>query len=417
MTASPLLVIIGTGRRQFREYLLRSIVTRYRVHLLLWAEPTWEREYASGWTILAHATETVDAADMVEAVRELDRREPVAGVLAWDEARILQCATVAAALGRPGGDPDVVMRCRDKHLTREALAAAGVAQPASVLAHSVEQALAAADSLGYPVIVKPRAMAASLGVVKVDGPAELAEQFSFARDLTIPGAWRYDSVLVEEFVDGPEVSIDSVVHRGEVHPMCLAHKRIGYPPYFEEVGHTVDGGDPLLSDPAVRRVLAGAHAALGITDGATHTELKLTPAGPRLIEVNGRLGGDLIPYLGLRTTGIDPGLAAAAVACGLPPAVEPDRRRHGAVRFLYVDQLDTVIADIGFAEDALPAAVDLAVPLVAPGAVVSPPPQGTLGGRIAYVTAVADSAAECEAAIEGAIAALRLNATEPDRVA
>jgi hypothetical protein len=199
--------------------------------------------------------------------------------------------------------------------------------------------------------------------------------------------------------------------------MCLAHKQIGYPPYFEEVGHTVDGADPLLADPAVRRVLVDAHVALGFTDGATHTELKLTPAGPRLIEVNGRLGGDLIPYLGLRATGIDPGLAAAAVACGLPPTVESDRRQHGAVRFLYVDALDTVIGDISFAEAELPPAVDLAVALVAPGAVVSPPPQGTLGGRIAYITAVADSAAECEAAIDGATAALRLNATEPDRVA
>jgi len=405
---APLLVVIGTGRRQFREYLLRSIVREYRVHVLLWAEPTWEREYACGWTVLANVTETVDAQDMIEAVHELAGQEPVAGVLAWDEARILQCAKVAAVMGLPGGDPDVIMRCRDKHLTRAALAAAGVAQPVSVLVDSVEAGLAAAEQIGYPVILKPRAMAASLGVVKVATQAELVAQFGCARDTTVPGAWRYDSVLVEEFVDGPEISVDSVVHRGRVYPMCLAHKQIGYPPYCEEVGHTVLAGDSLLVDPALRDVLDRAHAAIGFSDGATHTEVKLTPGGPKVIEVNGRLGGGMIPYLGLRTSGIDPGLAAAAVACGRAPRVEPDLGLVGAVRFLYVERDETTIGEIEFVPTELPAAVDLTVTLVAPGAVVSPPPKGTLGGRIAYITAVGASAAECHTAIDAAAATLLL---------
>jgi biotin carboxylase len=404
----PLLVVIGTGRRQFREYLLRSIARDYRVHLLLWAEPTWEREYSVGWTVLTDVHETIDPQDMIDAVRELDRHDPVAGVLAWDEARILQCAKVAAALGLTGGDPDATMRCRDKHLTRQALSAAGVSQPVSILAATVDEALAAATEIGYPVILKPRAMAASLGVVKVASAAELASQFSFARDTTVPGAWRHDSVLVEEFVDGPEVSIDSVVYKGQVQPMCLARKEIGYPPYCEEVGHTVDSADPLLSDRALLALLQEAHAALGFTDGATHTEVKLAADGMKVIEVNGRLGGGMIPYLGLRTNGIDPGLAAAAVACGQPPATDADRSLAGAVRFLYVDHDDTLIRAIEFDPVDLPSAVDLVVPLVASGAVVSPPPKGTLGGRIAYITAIASTVAECQAGIAAAAATLRL---------
>jgi len=399
------LLLIGTGRRQFREYLLRSIATEYQVHLLLWAEPTWEREYAHGWTVLDRVTETMDADDMIAAARALP--DPVAGVLAWDEARILQGARVAQALGLPGGDPNAIMRCRDKHLTRQALSTVGVPQPLSVLAASLDEALAAAEKIGYPVIVKPRAMAASLGVVKVHTPAELTAQFTFARDTTVPGAWRYDSVLVEEYVEGPEISVDCVVHRGDVYPMCLAHKQIGYPPYCEEVGHVVHGNDPLLADPDLLAVLRWTHRALGFTDGATHTEVKLSPHGLRVIEVNGRLGGDLIPYLGLRANGIDPGLAAAAVACGRPPAVEPTHARVGAVRFLYVDRDDTTIGEVRFAEAPRPDDLDLLVPLAAPGAVLSPPPKGTLGGRIAYVTAVGDTAAGCAAAIDAAVGTLR----------
>jgi biotin carboxylase len=211
-------------------------------------------------------------------------------------------------------------------------------------------------------------------------------------------------VLVEELLTGPEISVDCAVHRGRVHPLCVARKEVGYPPYFEEVGHVVDGADPLLADPGVLAVVQGAHAALGYADGVTHTELKLTPSGPRLVEVNARLGGDLIPYLGLRATGVDPALAAASVACGRPPELAADRKLVGAVRFFYPDRDDTAVGSVRFAD--LPSTVDLAVPLAGPGDVVSPPPRGTLFGRVALATAVAATAAECAAALDAAAAAL-----------
>ncbi|WP_412538113.1 ATP-grasp domain-containing protein [Longispora sp. K20-0274] len=398
------LLVIGTGGRAYREYLLASIGARYEVHLLAGEEPTWEREHIAGWTVLAAPGETVDATEMCAAALAL--REPVRGVLSWDEARVLQAARVAQALGLPGGDPDVAMRCRDKHLTRRALHAAGVPQPASVLVRDVDEALAVADTIGYPVVLKPRALAASLGVVLVRTPHELVDRFPFARDTTVPGAWTYETVLVEEYATGAEISVDSAVHGGQVSPLFVARKDIGYPPYFEEVGHVVDAADPLRTDPELLRIVAAAHAALGITDAMTHTEFRLTPTGPKVIEVNGRLGGDLIPYLGLRATGIDPGLAAAAVACGLPPDVTADRALVGAVRFRYPEKDDTTIDAIDIDTAALPAAVDRVTALAGPGDVVSPPPVGTLWGRVALATAVAGTVAECAAALDAADAAL-----------
>src|SRR5207253_2916472 len=124
--------------------------------------------------------------------RELAAREPVQGVMSWDEARILQSAKVAAELGLPGGDPGMVLRCRDKHLTREALDAGHVPQPRSILVAGAAEALEAARQLGYPVVLKPRAMGASLGVVRADSPSELAGRFAFAHDSEIPGSWRYE---------------------------------------------------------------------------------------------------------------------------------------------------------------------------------------------------------------------------------
>ena len=396
------LLLVGTGGRAYREYLLAALGAGHDVHLLLGAEPTWERAHVTGWTVL-DLSDTVETGPLVAAARALDPAPD--GVLSWDEARVLQVAGIAAALGLPGGDPAAVLRCRDKRQTRQALDAAGVPQPQWAAASTVDEALAAADRIGYPVVVKPRAMAASLGVVRVDGPGELAGRFGFARDITLPGAWRYAEVLVEELLTGPEISVDCAVHRGRVHPLCLARKEVGYPPYFEEVGHVVDAADPLLSDPELLAVVQDAHTALGYADGVTHTELKLTPAGPALVEVNARLGGDLIPYLGLRASGVDPAAAAAAVACGRPPVLTADRKLVAAVRFFYPDR-ELTVGSVRFAD--LPSTVDLAGPLVEPGEVVAPPPAGTLFGRVAFATAVAPTAAECAAALEGAAAALEI---------
>jgi hypothetical protein len=132
----------------------------------------------------------------------------------------------------------------------------------------------------------------------------------------------------------------------------------------------------------------------------------LTPSGPQLIEVNGRLGGDMIPYLGLLATGIEPGTAAAAVACGRTPDLTGDRLRVAAVRFFYVDDDDTTLASVEFDRSAVPATIDRLAVVAQPGAVVSPPPKGTVFGRIAYATASAGTAQECDKALDAAEAAL-----------
>jgi biotin carboxylase len=405
----PHLLLISTGDRQFREYLLARIAEQYRVHLFLAAPAQWENDYIDAVTVLA---DTLDADLMIAAARELDARDKIDGVLCWDEARILATSRIAEALGLPGGDPEVVMACRDKHITRQRMAAAGVAQPRSVVVGTLDEALAAAADIGYPVVLKPRGIAASLGVVLAQDEAALREHWAFARETTVPGALVYDelAVLVEEFADGPEISIDCAVFQGRVYPICLAHKELDYPPYFEEVGHLVDGAEPMLSDPALIAALEQAHAALGFTDGMTHTEYRLTSSGPKLIEVNARLGGDLIPYLGMRATGIDPGLAAAAIACGRQPEIVADRKLFGAVRFCYVPY-EMTITEIGFDAERMPDGLDLVVVRAEPGQRMAPPPAGTVWGRIAYLTALADTAEGCRAVIDAAAAALVVTGT------
>jgi biotin carboxylase len=396
----PLLLIIRTGKREFREYLLRSITPHYRVHMFVTADPDWELAYIDGFT-------RVDTADIDAMIKSAQDLEGLAGVMTWDEARILHAMEVASAFGLPG-DPSATARCRDKHLTRQALGAAGVAQPRSLRVESLDEALAEADRLGYPVIVKPTDLALSHGVVKVGGPEQLTEAYRYVSGLKHGGIpdWK-PRILIEECVTGEEISVDSAVHRGELFPLCLAHKEVGYQPYCIEVGHYVHAEEPLLRDPQLLSLLHDTHRALGFTDGITHTEIMLTAAGPKIIEVNGRLGGDMIPYLGLRASGVDVALAAAAVACGRAPKVGHDRNLVAGVRFFYPELDDTVIHELRFDFDHKPAAVDQLALLAAPGTVKSPPPAGTVAGRIAFATAVGETREECRLALDAAEKALR----------
>ncbi len=400
----PLLLVIRTGKKEFREYLLKSITQHYRVHLFVVAAPGWELEYVDGHT----RVDTADVQAMIAAAKDLQAGEHIAGVLCWDEARIVHATELAAALGLPG-EPGAVARCRDKHLTRQALAAAGVAQPRSQRVDTLPDALVTAGRFGYPVIIKPTDLALSRGVVKVDTAEQLAGAFDYVSGLKHGGivGWR-PTILLEEFAEGYEISVDTAVRDGEILPLCLARKEIGFPPYCIEVGHYVHADDPLLDDPVLIRLLHDTHRALGFTDGVTHTEIMMTTDGPKVIEVNGRLGGDMIPYLGLRATGVDTGLAAAAVACDRVPQITRSEKLVAAVRFFYVSEVDTRIDSIGFEFGGAPrpAALDMLAVLAEPGTVKSPPPLGTVNGRIAFATAVAETADECRSALDAAEAAL-----------
>ena len=160
----PLLLVVGTGMRTYREYLFKSIATGFRIHLFHTVEPSWEQEYLDGWTVLPS---TLDGEAMAEAARAVNEKDHIDGVLCWDEGRILATSYVSQALGLRNGDPAVVWRLRDKAQTRVALDEAGVLQPRSVPVKTLDEALAAAEKVGYPAILKPRGLGASLGVVGV----------------------------------------------------------------------------------------------------------------------------------------------------------------------------------------------------------------------------------------------------------
>jgi biotin carboxylase len=312
---------------------------------------------------------------------------------------------VAWRLGLPHMSPAAVRNCRDKLATRRLLRSAGL--PAVRFAHvsGLEQALREADGIGYPVVLKPRSLAASMGVVVARDPGELRTVYHHAVDAAYPGLGRLDGLMLEEFLDGPEISIDSVVCDGDVQLVNVARKRLGFHPFFEEVGHLVAPwrDEPWADD--LTALITRTHQALDVRTGATHAEVRLTPAGPRLVELNGRLGGDFIPYLGQLATGVDLTLAAVDLALGRVPDTRATRDLCAEVRFLY-PPYDGVVRslDVSAAADVAGAEV---VMLTAPGSTLLLPPRGVVP-RLAAVIVAGNTPQACHDMLGEASSRVRL---------
>src|SRR5947209_7911722 len=171
MAQDSVVLVIGSGGRAYREYLLAGAAQRHPLWLLDSAESEWQRPYVAGTEVV----ELVDRARLIpdqhgllDAARRVARHRPVAGVLSYDETLVIATAHIAEALGLPGPGVEAADCCRNKHRSRQTLTAAGLPQPHFSLASNLAEAEAAAERIGYPVVLKPRGMGASIGVARVD---------------------------------------------------------------------------------------------------------------------------------------------------------------------------------------------------------------------------------------------------------
>ncbi len=397
-TPEALLLVMGSGDVRYREYLMASAARRQRLWLFDPDPATWQRQYLAGSTVL----DVFDPSAAVAEAMDLARAHPIRGVYCYHEAVILAAAHVASALGVPGPSVAAVSAVRDKSRTREMLTRAGLPQPRYAVVTSTGQAEAAARDLGFPLVSKPCGLGASQGVVRVNTLAELAGALAVSRSATQRGMATGSQVLLEEFLTGPEVSIDAAIVDGDYLPFFVARKELGHEPFFEEIGHIVASDDPLLSDKEFMRMLADAHRAVGWRNGMTHAEVKLTSHGPVTVEINGRLGGDLIPYVGQLATGIDAGQVAVDVAQGQLPQLEPRRQGAAGIRFLYPP------ADCRVREVTLPRPADIpglhqATVMVEPGSELRLPP-GAYTSRYGYLIGLGTDARSCTAALSAAAA-------------
>ncbi|HYH52153.1 MAG TPA: ATP-grasp domain-containing protein, partial [Acidimicrobiia bacterium] len=282
-------------------------------------------------TVLADTSDT-DA--VVRAIRSaaMDGGE-VAGVTTSSEYFVTVAAEAAARLELPGPDPVAVGRCRDKRSQRNALAGAGVPVPAFVAAGTPDEAAAAAAVIGFPVVVKPADGTGSRGVRLCRDAGEVRHHagglLDSGRDER--GQPARPAVLVEEYVSGPEFSVETF----GTEVVGVTAKHLGAAPWFVETGHDFPAEIPPPGGGGrVGAVAVAAVEALGLGFGPAHTEVRLDAGGPAVIEVNPRLAGGRIPTLVRLATGIDlVGATVDAVIGRAGPLPKPGPG-HASIRFL-----------------------------------------------------------------------------------
>lgn len=298
------------------------------------------------------AARNVLTADSNDTDALLPLVERLHGVLAFDGV-ISSCdyylpavARIAERLGLPGPAAEAVENACRKDRTRRVLERAGVDGPRFAVCADLAQASAAAREIGYPLVVKPVDLCAGMLVREVGDARELDRACRALGEFPVNarGQRRAPVLLLEELLTGLEVSVETVSFDGATHVVGVTDKSIGGAPAFIETGHMfpADIGPALAkeaADTAVRAV-----EALGLDQVVCHTEIKLTPTGPRLIEVNPRPAGNRITELVRHVTGIDLAAACVDVALGRTPrlTVRPTGVHSAAIAFLLPAETGTL---------------------------------------------------------------------------
>jgi biotin carboxylase len=257
-------------------------------------------------------------------IERLARAERVDGVIAPGiDFPVAIAARVAQGLGLPHPlDPATAVLATNKERQRERLAEAGVAQPRSRVLDDD------AGRVELPCVVKAPDRQGQRGLTLVRQQAELQPAIEAARE-----ASRSGHVLVEELVDGPEITVNGFSVGGEFHPLTVTDRLTAEPPAFGvALAHVWQAS----AEPVeLARVAA---QALGIRDGPTYTQIRVGPDGPQLIEVAARLGGGHDAELCQAALGVD--LNGLALSAALGEAIDPRRLRlreqvgGACVRFL-----------------------------------------------------------------------------------
>lgn len=238
----------------------------------------------------------IDLADVARAAATIAALEPRPdAVVAIDDQGVVVAAEAAKLLGLDHNPPSAVRATRDKLAMRDALSETEVEQP-RYRAAKPGNVPAAAREIGYPVVVKPRGLSASRGVIRVesDAGASRAEQ-RVRRILDEAGRYPGARLLVEEYLPGDEVAIEGLLVDGRLDVLALIDKPdplVG--PYFEETLYVTPSRHPDHVQTAVTELAEAAAKALGLRMGPIHAELRIVPdRGPVLLEIAARSIGGL----------------------------------------------------------------------------------------------------------------------------
>ncbi len=338
-----------------------------------------------------HPLTILPEGDAVARAREALGDRPASAVVAVSERSVVAAAAIRAALGLPGLSVDAAHRCTDKLAMKRAAAAAGVPLTRWLEVEPGTSAGDLIDQLGLPLVLKHRIGSGGreLRVARTAGEVAAALR---------PG------LLAEAFVDGVEMSVESLLAGGEV----LFRNPTRYlEPRWANVVPAVLPPDEIAG---VYALVDQVHRAFAVDRGMTHAELFLTERGPVFGEIAARPPGGYLMELIRLAYGFDPWEAVLRIEHGQLPEVPTEAARYAAVRVIHPGA-GVVMAATGVDRASALAGVERVRLALAPGDTVAP--RVGAGQNVGEVVVTGDDQATCVDRLAAAAAELHVELSPP----
>lgn len=352
--------------------------------------------------------------ELLPQVHRAGAEHPFDAFLTLAEYDVVVAAEVAVHLGLPTVSVDGVATARNKALMRRRCAELGVAIPAFRTVQTPAEAATAAAEIGLPCVVKPADETSSADVRLVETAEQAAEHVELIRSRVenTRGQSRYHELMVEEYLSGPEVSVEVLADGDRYEVLGVTDKSVIGQGYFVELAHTFPSSLPEKLVGAIGDLAVESLRACGFDLGMAHVEIKVTESGPKLIEINPRPAGGKITYLADRALGIKSLELVARQYLGekLPARVVPDKPVAGAAIRYLIAQPGRVVSVSGQERAAALPGVEEVVVKPKPGAVLREPRRN--GDRAGHVLVIAETAQLAARTAEAAVKEIDIR-TEP----
>ena len=280
--------------------------------------------------VIKEVISTIDTPAILEAAK----RHQINGIMTLASDMPMQSvAVVSHEMGLVGISEDTALKATNKAFMRDALKEAGVPVPIYFRVKGKDEFRAAIEKVraaGYKCIVKPADNSGSRGVDLLKEDADLDAAYDYTVHYSRGG-----EIVVEEFMEGPEVSVETLALDGNVHVIQITDKLTTGAPYFVEMGHSQPSQLSEETRKRIAEVAIAANKAIGIKNGPSHTEIKVTKDGPKIVELGARLGGDCITtHLVPLSTGVNMVECSIRIALGEKPDLEAKWSKGSAIRYL-----------------------------------------------------------------------------------
>ena len=269
---------------------------------------------------------TIDIPKVVEAAK----RHKINGIMTLaSDMPMRTVAAVAKEMDLVGIDEQTAINATNKYEMRKALKRAGVPIPLFFKASTEEEFDKCVQRFEGNFITKPADNSGSRGIYLVTDKSKAIEAFRYSKLNS-----RNGDVVVEEYMEGPEVSVETLSVNGICHVIQITDKLTTGAPHFVELGHSQPSQLLDTIQKKIKLIAIAANKAIGIENGPSHTEIIVTNNGPKIVELGARLGGDCITtHLVPLSTGVDMVECCIKIALGEKPTIKKSLNKGSAIRY------------------------------------------------------------------------------------